>query len=362
MCFLFRGDGNTDSGERKGLFFLIEVDGRAGGQVLRNSLGFSALLGKSVRVSNIRVERKNPGLAKQHLAGLNFLASCCNAKVKGGRVGSRDVTFEPREFSGGNFVVKIGSAGSTCLVIQSALLPSMLKKTRLRVFGGTDVPFAPPANYLSNVLFPLLRKMNAGFDLEVPSRGYFPKGGGSVVFSSREAKRLKPLDLSNRGALQELIVFSHSRGLPSEVSKNMATSARKRLEGLGPEPEIVFDARDSTETTGCGIEIVGVYENSVLGASELGKKGVPAEKIGAVAAEKFLAEHNANSGVDIHASDQLVAFMSLAKGKSVLSCRLISPHLLYSIEVAKAFTGVDFKIQEKDGLFFVSCTGNGFFR
>ncbi|MDO8633908.1 MAG: RNA 3'-terminal phosphate cyclase [archaeon] len=340
---------------------MIEVDGRAGGQVLRNALGFSALSGKSVKVSNIRVERKNPGLQKQHLAGLNFLASACSAKVKGARVGSRDVTFEPKEFSGGNFVVKIGSAGSTCLVIQSALLPSMLKKTRLRVFGGTDVPFAPPANYLPHVLFSLLRKMNAGFDLEVPSRGYFPKGGGSLVFSSRDVKRLKPLGLSMRGPLREIIIFSHSRGLPSEVSKNMASSAKKKLEGLGPEAEIVFDARDSTETTGCGIEIVGVYENSILGASELGKKGVLAEKIGAVAAEKFLAEHNSNAGVDVHASDQLVSFMSLAKGRSVFSCRLLSPHLLYSIEVAKAFTGTEFSIREENGLFFVSCTGKGFF-
>ncbi|MBI4044302.1 MAG: RNA 3'-phosphate cyclase [Candidatus Diapherotrites archaeon] len=340
---------------------MIEVDGRAGGQVLRNALGFSALLGKGVRVSNIRVERKNPGLAKQHLAGLNFLSTATKAKVKGARVGSRDVTFEPLEFGGGSFVLKIGSAGSICLVIQSALLPSMLKKTRLRVFGGTDVPFAPPANYFSHVLFPLLRKMNAGFGLEVPSRGYFPKGGGSLIFSSRETRRLKPVDLSKRGALRELLVFSHSRGLPSEVSKNMAGSARKKLEYLGPEAEIVFDSHDSTQTTGCGVEIVGVYENSVLGASELGKKGVPAEKIGAMAAEKFLAEHNANAGVDIHASDQLISFMSLAKGKSVFSCRLLTPHLLYSIEVAKAFTGVDFKIQEKGGLFFVSCTGNGFF-
>lgn len=340
---------------------MIEIDGRPGGQVLRNSLGFSALLGESCRVSNIRIERKNPGLQKQHLAGLNFLASCCNAKVKGNRVGSRDVTFEPSEFNGGNFVVKIGSAGSTSLVIQSALLPTLLKKTRLRIFGGTDVPFAPPSNYLSEVLFPLLRKMNINLELEVPARGYFPKGGGSVVFNSRQAKRLKPLDFSKRGGIKELKIFSHSRGLPNEVSKNMASFAVRKLEGLGPEPEIIFDARDSSETIGCGLEIVGVYENSVLGASELGQKGIPAEKIGALAAEKFLAEHNSTAGVDVHASDQLVSFMSLIKGKSVFSCRLLSQHLLYSIEVAKAFSGATFEIKEENGLFFVSCTGNGFF-
>ncbi len=341
---------------------MIRVDASSGGQVFRNAIGLSALLGVDTKIVDIRANRPKPGLQAQHLVGLNFLAQATNAKVFGQKLGEQKVVFRPGEFLGGNFAIKVGTAGSVCLVLQSVLPVALKKDTNVRVFGGTDVLFAPPANFFVYELFPLLQKMHAGFDLRVISRGYFPKGKGCVAFSSKKAKKLEGINLTQRKELDEIIICSHSGGLPSEVAKRMALAAKKRLEPLGKEIRTVFDIHDSKESVGCGIEVFGVSKNSVISGSVLGKKGEPAEKVAQNAVEKFMQEFDSNAGVDVHASDQIVPFMALAKGKSSFSCRLFSHHLQKSIEVTEDFLGVKFGIQEKNGRFFVSVEGINFFR
>ena len=52
---------------------LVVLDGsvmEGGGQILRNSVSLSCLLGRSVVIENIRGKRKKPGLGHQHLCGL----------------------------------------------------------------------------------------------------------------------------------------------------------------------------------------------------------------------------------------------------------------------------------------------------
>ncbi|WP_455363283.1 RNA 3'-terminal phosphate cyclase, partial [[Eubacterium] cellulosolvens] len=56
---------------------MIEIDGsfgEGGGQVLRTTVGLSALLGREVHVKNIRAKRPNPGLRAQHITGIKAVA------------------------------------------------------------------------------------------------------------------------------------------------------------------------------------------------------------------------------------------------------------------------------------------------
>lgn len=49
--------------------FLFVFLANKGGQILRNSVTFSCLMGKPVRVFKIRYNASKPGLKSQHLTG-----------------------------------------------------------------------------------------------------------------------------------------------------------------------------------------------------------------------------------------------------------------------------------------------------
>ncbi|MDK2383414.1 MAG: RNA 3'-terminal phosphate cyclase, partial [Candidatus Korarchaeota archaeon] len=174
---------------------LIRIDGsygEGGGSILRYALSLSAVTLKPVEVYNIRAKRKKPGLRPQHLNAVMALAKLTEAHVEGARVGSTRVLFVPKNKRGGSFEVDISTAGSVTLVIQ-ALLPACLTSdsdVRFLIRGGTDVPMAPPIDYMREVFLPNLTMMGAHAEIRLIRRGHYPKGGGLVEL------RVWPSDLS----------------------------------------------------------------------------------------------------------------------------------------------------------------------
>ena len=59
------------------------------------------------------------------------------------------MVFEPQDIvEEGNFIFKIGTAGSVTLVLQT-ILPLMInRKINVTIQGGTDVPNAPTIDYI----------------------------------------------------------------------------------------------------------------------------------------------------------------------------------------------------------------------
>ena len=89
----------------KNLFF-------KGGQILRLATALGCILTRPFCIYQIRAKRDNPGLRPQHMAGIELVRDLSDgSKVKGLRVGSRQVTFEPREISGGEFLSDTKTAG-----------------------------------------------------------------------------------------------------------------------------------------------------------------------------------------------------------------------------------------------------------
>ena len=125
---------------------LLEIDGstgEGGGQVLRSSLSLSILTGKPIRITGIRANRDRPGLRPQHLMALRSAARISKGIVRGDRVGSTDITFEPGPAVPGSYLFDIGTAGATSLVMQTLLLPLALAdgSSTVTINGGTHVPW-----------------------------------------------------------------------------------------------------------------------------------------------------------------------------------------------------------------------------
>lgn len=329
----------------------ILIDASAGGQVFRTAIGLSALLQEPVRIEHIRANRPNPGLQAQHVTTLKALQQLCNARVLGDRIGGRSVSFFPQKPVNSQLVCGIGTAGSTGLLLQSAFFPSLACENHLRVSGGTNVPFAPPIEFLQFVLLPELKKIGCKFELLLNAHGFFPKGNGSVSFSSKPAKLpLKPLYLAELGELEEIGLFSACASLPKEVAERQARSAKKRLSELNVDVAENLNVMEKSVSIGSSLVLLAKFSSGrILSSTALGKKGLAAEEIGKTAAQQLLKQIQTGKAVDAHLADQLIPFLALAKGKSTLGVSEIDGHLLENIKVCEQLLPVHFEVSGKLG-------------
>lgn len=348
---------------------LVEVDGsfgEGGGQLLRYSVALAALLGKRLRVFNIRAKRSNPGLRPQHLNAVKLIADLVDAEVRGLSVGSMEVLVEPRgRPRGGVIEVDIGTAGSISLLLQAALpvLVAAEGGVRLRIRGGTNVKWSPPIQYVQHVLLPLLRRFGVKAEVRLLRMGFYPRGGGLVEVVALPSYPLRPIRLEELGELREIAGVSYAANLPRHVAERQARAAVEHLrrEGFGRYvSEIRVDVDTPAVGRGSGVVLWALSEESIVGGDALGERGKRAEVVGREAAEKLAATLRAGAPIDPHALDNLIIYMALARGRSVLRAAELTGHAETAIWLCRHITGARFEVKREDGLVRVEAEGIGY--
>ena len=339
-----------------------------GGQILRMSMALSALLGEPVRVVNVRGKRKPPGLARQHMTALKVLSSLCNGYVEGLQLGSTEVTFNPGKLKPGSYKFDVGTAGSVTLILQAAM-PVMAFTpgyTKLTLIGGTNNPMAPPVDYIDSVLLPNLRLIGVKANLKLNRRGFYPRGGGEVEFSTEPIRKLEPITLDKLGEISEVRGLAYSCRLPDHIANRMALSASEKLNAIGLklifEKEILHPLNPKCSLDpGCGLIITVKHTYGYLGVDRLGVIGKRAELIGSEAAEELINIIRGGYPVDKHLCDQLIIWASLADGVSRFKTVELTMHALTCIELSRMILKADFKINGGLGKpSEIECKGIGF--
>lgn len=330
---------------------MIEVDGshgEGGGQILRTAVSLSAVTLEPVKIINIRSKRKNPGLAPSHMTSIEAVAKMADADLDGLYPGSTTLEFKPRGVLGGQFEFDVGTAGSISLVLQTCLVPGVLAKspTRITVKGGTDVNWSPPIDFMRLVHLPILDRFGPSCDIEIRSRGFYPEGGGEVSVDIAPAGGLRGVDLASAGKMLRVEGVSYVQDLPREIASRIKHAAFQAMIDL-PSVHIEEDVRRGP-STGAGIVLAAICENSILGASALGAKGVRSETLGERCASDLLETLSSGAAVDEHMLDQLLPYMALAKGPSAVVAEELTPHSETNLWVIEKFLGKRFTT-EKDG-------------
>lgn len=337
----------------------MEIDGsmgEGGGAVLRTALALSAVSGQDVLIRNIRAGRSKPGLAPQHLKGVEALAKLTDAEVEGAELRSRELRFKPRAIKGGRYRVDIGTAGSTTLILQ-VLMPAAAfaaKPLEVEVTGGTDNPLAPPANFLQNVTLPTLRKMGYRCDIELVRRGHYPRGGGLVRARIQPVEKLEALKLTEPGKVTAIRGISHCVRLPKRIAVQQAHSAERALLKAGytadVEAEFYEPEEDPHLGPGTGVVLWAETERgAILGSSSLGERGKPAEQVGREAAQALLKQLQTGCAVDRWLTDQLVPYLALADGESEITSAELTSHALTNVELVEKILDVEFEVQGEPG-------------
>jgi len=325
---------------------VLEIDGssRSGsGTIVRYAVALAALLGRPLRVINVRAKREKPGLRPQHLTSVLACAEMCGARAEGLAVGCHEFSFIPGgRIRGGAFAWDIGTAGSTTMLALSVLPLACFADAPVsaRITGGVFQDFAPSPFHMRHVLAPLLQRMGVAMELRVVRAGYVPKGAGIVELSVRPVERaLQSLALTEQGSFRKVSGIAFSSHLEERrVSERMARVCEQRIAsaGLYPKIECVHD----TSALHAGASLTVWTESStgcLLGADRAGALRRSSEAIGRFVAETLLADIATGATVDQHAADQLVLFAALASGASRYLVPRPTEHLESNLWLAEQF-------------------------
>jgi len=355
----------------------VEVDGslmEGGGQIIRMSIAFSALLGKAIRLTKIRAGRAKPGLQAQHLNGIQLAAELCRAKLEGCQMQSTEVKFNPGKGHQdvADFTADTKTAGATTLLAQIALPYALLGRpssTRLILKGGTNADFAPQIEDYSEVFIHILQKFGPQVKCKLVRKGYFPKGGGQVVLDVPALKELKAVQITEFGELKTITIFSSVNGtLPVKVAQDMAHTAKENLtKYLGKQSSVrvreeVYKEKDFA-TIGNGSSMVIVAETStgcLLSSGGIGSRNKSPKEIGEEAAQSLISSIKIGACLDQHHQDQVIIFMALANGISKIRTGPLTLHTKTAIHVAEMLSGAKFTVEESTNekdVFFIQCEG-----
>ncbi|MBI5355152.1 MAG: RNA 3'-terminal phosphate cyclase [Candidatus Aenigmarchaeota archaeon] len=324
----------------------LEIDGSAGGQVIRTSIGFSAYSQIPVKITNIRASRPNPGLQAQHIEAARAVAELCDAKVNGLEIKSGYLEFSPKEIEEHDLEIKIPTAGSISLVLQALMIPLIKIESPVKIAfqgGATYGKWAPPVDYLLNVLFPLLGKFGYVADGKIIRHGFYPEGMAEAEFAFHPSK-LKPIIIAKRGGIKRIAgVSAASIDLENpRVAERQKAEALKIIELSTGEKASIDCVYSNSKSIGSGIQLWLESENSVIGSSAIGERGKKSETVGKEAASHLMGQ---TGSVDEFAADQLLPFLAIAGGE--IATGKITEHIQTNIKTIEKFMPVKFEITGK---------------
>ncbi|MCS7258153.1 MAG: RNA 3'-terminal phosphate cyclase [candidate division WOR-3 bacterium] len=333
---------------------MIRIDGsfgEGGGQILRTALALSAALKVPFEIVNIRKKRKRPGLLPQHLTAVNAVAKICNAEVTGNKFGSTELVFRPQEIRAGEYEFDVaferGSAGATTLVAQAILPVLMLTESKVKIKGGTHVPYSPPFDFLKEILIPHLNQGAILFDARLIRYGFYPVGRGEIIINFFPCQNFNGISLVlERGSLKQLSITAKVAHLPISIASRQIDELVKLINTEFPNLNIKSEAETVIAASpGTYLFLKAEFSNITVGFSGLGEKGKPAEMIAHEVYENFRNYLlSPDSVYEHHLADQICIFVALSRfryGKRiepiVIKTDRVTEHLQTNIWLIQQF-------------------------
>jgi RNA 3'-terminal phosphate cyclase (ATP) len=297
-----------------------------------------------MHIVNIRANRKNPGLMRQHLTAVQAAAAISGAKVEGARVGSAELVFSPAEIRGGEYRFSIGTAGSCTLVLQT-ILPALLiakQDSQVTLSGGTHNPMSPPFHFLQRAFVPLLERMGAKVELQLHRFGFYPAGGGEISMTITGGRTLKPLHLPTRGERINAYAESFFAGLPAHIAERELSALKQRL--AWRDAQLFMRGIDRQQGPGNALLITLEYEHLTEVFTGFGEKGVSAEMVAKSALRRALPFMAGKATAGHFLSDQLLLPMALA-GEGSFVATDWSPHAETNADIIQRFLPVSIQTE-----------------
>ncbi|NOJ76952.1 RNA 3'-terminal phosphate cyclase [Myxococcus xanthus] len=340
-------------GPDTGLVRLDGSEGEGGGQILRSALSLSLITGRPFHITRLRERRDPPGLRPQHLACVRGAEALCGgaASSEGATVGASELSFTPAPVRAGDYLLEVGTAGSTPLLFQCLVYPLALAGGgRLTLRGGTHLPHSPSFHYVATVWQPVAHAYGLPVLLSLVHAGFYPEGAGEIVAEvgpPQEPPRL--VELPARGMLREVRVSSFTGGLPFTIAERQSRAAVGALRERGILAEADNRPLAVTRSVGTVTFVLAQFEHTIAGFTALGERGRPAEEVGREGGEALARFMETGGALDEHLADQILLPAALlaagrlgpaAPGTTRFTAARITDHLTTHARVVERFLPV----------------------
>ncbi len=322
--------------------------GEGGGQIFRTALTLSMVTGLSVQISNIRANRSRPGLMRQHLAAVRAAKEISNAEVSGDELGSCELSFKPGAIRAGTYEFRIGSAGSTTLLMQTVLPALALAEepSIVEVHGGTHNGMAPSVDFCELTWLPLLKEIGLNVTSDLVTHGFYPNGGGVWRTTIQPWTEASTFSLMNRGKPRTRCAVAKSSGLqPHVAERELARVAKK----LGWNKGELVAKQVSSPGPGNIVSLRCEFEHVTETFESVGALGLSAEQVAGRAvrdAKRYLAGSHAAGE---YLADQLLLPLVLGRGGEYTTAGL-SEHCRTNMALIDHMLGAShFEVSEAEG-------------
>jgi RNA 3'-terminal phosphate cyclase (ATP) len=287
---------------------------------------------------------------RQHLAAVQAAAEVSGAELTGAVLGSTDLTFRPGATRSGDYSFRIGTAGSTTLILQTVLPALMVadQPSTIQLVGGTHNPLAPPFDFLERVYLPLINRMGPHVSAVLVRPGFYPAGGGEFNVAVRPSRVLQGFDLVERGELRRHRVQALLSRLPAHIGQRESQT----IAAASGWPDSCFEIIQVQDARGPGnvvmIELVSEHVTELF--TGFGEKGIRAEDVAQRTWERTQEYLVAGVPVGPDLADQLLLPLGLSaqqgSGGSFRTMAL-SEHSRTHIDILQRFLDITVRVEER---------------
>ena len=333
----------------------IQLDGAAGGQVLRTALSLALVTGVPFRVAGFRAGRPSEGLRPRHLALLRA-AEAVGGTAEGATLGGAEVSFVPAPVRRGDYVLELGPTGSAPLVFQMLAFPLALAGGgTVRLRGLTHAPQGTSYHHLAWAWLPLVGAYGFRASLSLLQAGFSPDGVGEFR-ATVEAMGAPPLlvEVPARGTLQDVAVRALVGGLPFEVAGRATRAAVTALRERGIYCSAENLPLPVGRAAGSVLFVRAQFENTFAAFTVVGERGDAPDEVGVRAAAALSAFMETAGALDERLADQILlpasllaagALGAVEPGTTRFTTARLTPHLETTRTVVERFLPVEVTLE-----------------
>jgi RNA 3'-phosphate cyclase len=185
-------------------------------------------------------------------------------------------------------------------------------------------------------------------EIKIMKEAFYPKGGAEVEIFVHPIKKLNPIQLLERGKIKCIKGVSIVGSLPKNVAERQNSAAIKTLKDYGFDDINISSETVTTLSPGTSITLWAEFENSIIGADNIGRRGVRAEIIGEECAKSLIKSIESGAALDKYMADQILPFMAISDGKCLVTVEEITDHCRTNISVCEQILGCKFEVDEKN--------------